>query len=206
MRYEFKKHILEESSVNKNPFRQFADWYSEAQKDIGVDASAMTLATNAGNMPSARVVYLRKFDKNGFCFYTNYTSNKGKELQKNRNACLLFFWRELQRQIKIEGKVEKLSAKESDKYFAIRPRGSQIGAWSSPQSKVIPNREMLEEWVKEFTKMFEGKKIPRPPHWGGYRLVPSSFEFWQGRESRLHDRIVFTKPKSGKWKIERLSP
>jgi len=205
MGYGIKKYTLNESSVEKNPFQQFGKWYAEAITRCGEDGSAMSLATASSNKPSIRTVFLRGFDKKGFRFYTNYNSRKGKELAENKNACLLFFWKELQRQIKIEGRAEKLSAKESDKYFANRLRGSQIGAWSSPQSEIISNREMLDEWVKEFSKMFDGKKIPRPIHWGGYRLVPSSFEFWQGRESRLHDRIVFTKTKNS-WKTERLSP
>lgn len=205
MRYDFNKHKLDEKSVSKNPFKQFEQWYVQAISRCGEDGSAMSLATVSSNKPSIRTVFLRGFDKNGFCFYTNYNSRKGKDLAENKNCCLLFFWKELQRQIKIEGRVEKLSAKESDKYFASRPRGSQIGAWSSPQSEIIFNREMLEELVKEFSKMFDGKKIPRPIHWGGYRLIASSIEFWQGRENRLHDRIVFTKKKSG-WQIERLSP
>lgn len=212
-RSPFDKYKLDEKSVSKNPFIQFAQWYSASVLLGGEEASAMFLATVFSNKPSIRTVFLRGFDKNGFCFYTNYNSRKGKELAKNKNACILFFWRvsvpsgkELQRQIKIEGRVEKLSAKESDRYFANRPRESQIGAWASPQSEIISGRETLDEWVKAFSKMFNGKKIPRPAHWGGYRLIPSSFEFWQGRESRLHDRIQFTKQKSGKWKVERLSP
>ena len=212
-RYGFDKQKLDEKSVSKNPFEQFGQWYADATALCGEDGSAMSLATVSSNKPSIRTVFLRGFDKNalpdgrqGFCFYTNYNSRKGKELAENKNACLLFFWKELQRQVKIEGRVEKLSAKESDNYFASRARGSQIGAWSSPQSEIISNRETLEQWVKEFSKMFKGKKIPRPIHWGGYRLIPSLIEFWQGRENRLHDRIVFTKQKSGKWKTERLSP
>ena len=206
-RYDFKKHSLEESSIDANPFKQFENWYKQAYKLGDEDASAMALATaSSSGKPSLRTVFLRGFDKKGFCFYTNYNSRKGKELRENSNACLLFFWRETQQQIKIEGRVEKLSAKESDKYFASRPRGSQIGAWASPQSRTIGNRETLNELVKLYTQLFEGKKIPRPYHWGGYRLIPACFEFWQGRESRLHDRIVFTKQKRGKWKMERLSP
>ena len=213
MRYDFKKHTLEESlvvsetgAVRDVPSQLFTKWYTQAVKILGEDASAMMLATNTRKNPSARTVYLRGFNKKGYSFYTNYNSRKANDLKQNPNACLLFFWRELQRQVKIEGKVEKLSAKESDNYFASRPRNSQIGAWASPQSTLIPNREALNEWVKAFTKTFEGKKIPRPVHWGGYRLIPSYFEFWQGRESRLHDRIVFTKQKNGKWKMGRLAP
>ncbi len=198
--------VLDEAAINKNPFLQFEEWYGEAYRLLGEDASAMALSTSADNRPNSRMVYLRGSDKKGFWFFTNYNGQKGKELRKNKNACLLFFWPRMNRQVRIRGHVEKLSSKESDKYFASRPRGSQIGAWASPQSSALPHREVLEEWVKEFTKTFEGKKIARPAHWGGYRLIPASFEFWQGRESRLHDRIAFTKQKSGKWKMERLAP
>ena len=202
----FKNTVLVEETVNKNPFLQFKEWYAEACRLLGEDASAMALSTAANNLANSRIVYLRGNDKKGFRFFTNYKGQKAQELNKNANAALLFFWPALNRQIRIRGKVEKLSAKESDVYFASRARGSQIGAWSSPQSSEIPGREVLEAWVTEFTKTFEGKTIPRPPHWGGYRLVPVAFEFWQGRESRLHDRIVFSKQKNGKWKSGRLSP
>ena len=202
----FLKPVLNESTVDKNPFLQFEEWYGEAYRLLGEDASAMALCTSDKGQPNSRIVFLRGSDKKSFWFFTNYNGRKAQELSRNKKASLLFFWPRMDRQVRIQGKVEKLSAKESDTYFAGRPRGSQIGAWSSPQSKVIKNRTVLEEWVKEFTEKFEGKTIPRPPNWGGYRLIPTSFEFWQGRESRLHDRIVFTNPKAGKWKIERLSP
>lgn len=205
-RYDFGKHTLETSGADKDPFRQFLKWYGQECKIEGEDASAMSLATvSVQGKPSLRTVFLRGADKKGFCFYTNYNSRKGRELSANRNACLLFFWKETQRQVIIEGRVEKLPPEKSDAYFASRPRGNQLGAWSSQQSQVIPDRKVLEEWVKEFTRLFQGKKIPRPAHWGGYRLVPSAFEFWQGRESRLHDRIVYKRQKKG-WKMERLSP
>jgi len=200
-----KKPILSEDSVEKNPFLQFEKWYGEAYRLLEEDASAMTLATSSGEQPNARIVYLRGEDKKGYWFFTNYNSRKGKELSKNKNACLLFFWPRLFRQVRMLGYVEKLSAKESDNYFNSRARGSQIGAWASPQSDSIPNRETLNAWAEEYTKMFEGKKVTRPKHWGGFRFVPTYFEFWYGRESRLHDRISFTKQKKG-WKIERLSP
>ena len=206
MNNSFLKPMLDEATVDKNPIRQFEEWYGEAYRLLGEDASAMALTTAADGLPNSRIVFLRGSDKRGFWFFTNYNGQKAKELSKNKNACLLFFWPRMDRQVRIRGSVEKLSTKESDNYFASRPRGNQIGAWSSPQSKVIPNREVLNEWVKEFTKNFEGKKIPRPGHWGGFRLIPCSFEFWQGRESRLHDRIVFEKQKNGKWKIERIAP
>jgi pyridoxamine 5'-phosphate oxidase len=214
MNNSFIKPVLDEATIDNNPFLQFEEWYGEAYRLLGEDASAMALTTAVDNMPNSRIVFLRGSDdkkavqagRQGFWFFTNYKGQKAKELSKNKNACLLFFWPRMDRQVRIQGSVEKLSAKESDNYFASRPRGSQIGAWASPQSQVLPNREVLDEWVKEFTKTFEGKKIPRPAHWGGYRLIPTSFEFWQGRESRLHDRIVFRRQKGGKWKIERLSP
>lgn len=202
----FKKPVLLEETVDKNPFLQFEEWYGEAFRFLGEDASAMALSTASNDRPNSRIVYLRGSDNKGFWFFTNYKGQKAKELAKNANSSLLFFWPRMDRQVRIRGKVEKLPAKDSDTYFAGRPRGSQIGAWASPQSTVIPGREVLEDRVAQFTKKFEGKTIPRPPHWGGYRLVPASFEFWQGRESRLHDRIAFTKQKNGKWKIERLSP
>jgi pyridoxamine 5'-phosphate oxidase len=197
--------ILSETTVDKNPFLQFEQWYGEAFRLLGEEASAMAMVTSANNQPNARIVYLRGSDKKGFWFFTNYNGQKAKELSKNKKASLLFFWQRMDRQVRMQGTVEKLSAKESDKYFASRARESQIGAWASPQSKTIPNRATLDEWVKKFTQLFEGKKISRPAHWGGYRFIPNYFEFWYGRESRLHDRISFTKQKKG-WKIERLSP
>ena len=201
-----QKPILSEATVNKNPFMQFEQWYGEAYRLLGEDASAMAMVTSADNQPNARIVYLRGSDKKGFWFFTNYNGKKAKELSKNNKASILFFWPRMNRQIRMQGTVEKLSAKESDKYFDSRPRESQIGAWASPQSTIISNRVTLDAWVAEFTNKFEGKKIPRPAHWGGYRFVPSYFEFWYGRESRLHDRIIFEKQKNGKWKVERLAP
>lgn len=206
MNNSVKHPVLDKLTVDKNPFLQFEEWYGEAYRFLGEDASAMALSTAARNKPNSRIVFLRGSDKKGYWFFTNYNGQKAKELSGNKNASLLFFWPRMDRQVRIMGKVEKLPASESDKYFASRPRGSQIGAWSSPQSEAIPNRRVLEDRVNEFTAKFEGKTIPRPSNWGGYRLVPTSFEFWQGRESRLHDRIVFTRQKNGKWKIERLSP
>lgn len=201
-----KKPLLDEATVAKNPFHQFEKWYGEAYRISDEEASAMTLVTSSGKQPNARIVYLRGSDKKGFWFFTNYNSRKGKELAENKNACLLFFWPRLLRQVKMLGYIEKLSSKESDNYFSARPRESQLGAWASPQSNTIASRETLEAWVAEYSRLFEGKKIPRPKHWGGYRFVPAYFEFWYGREGRLHDRIVFIKQKNGKWKTERLSP
>jgi pyridoxamine 5'-phosphate oxidase len=197
--------MLNENSIEKNPFLQFEKWYGEAYKLLGEEASAMALTTSVSSHPNARIVYLRGKDKKGYWFFTNYNSRKGKELAKNKNACLLFFWNRLFRQVRMRGKVEKLSSKQSDEYFNSRARGSQIGAWGSAQSSVIKDRQTLEELVLKFEKKFEGKKIPRPKNWGGYRFVPTYFEFWHGRDSRLHDRIAFKK-QNGKWKMERLSP
>ena len=166
----------------------------------------MVISTANGKQPNSRVVYLRGSDKKGFWFFTNYNSTKGKELTKNKNASALFFWPRLFRQVRMHGTVEKLSSKISDNYFRSRERGSQIGAWASPQSETIPNRETLESWVNEYEKMFAGKEITRPGNWGGFRFIPTYFEFWYGRDSRLHDRIFFTKQKNGKWKVGRLSP
>lgn len=197
--------VLDKSTVEENPFKQFEQWYGEAYKLSGEDANAVSLVTVEHNHPDARTVYFRGSDKKGFWFFTNYNSKKAKELSENNNACLLFFWPRLFRQVKIRGYAEKLPALISDEYFRGRERGSQIGAWASQQSAVIPNRETLETWVAEYEKIFEGKKIPRPKHWGGFRLVAEYFEFWYGRESRLHDRVIYKKEKT-KWKIERLSP
>jgi pyridoxamine 5'-phosphate oxidase len=167
----------------------------------------MTLAT-AGKTgkPSARIVLLKGFTHEGFQFFTNYESHKGEELKQNPQACLVFFWKELERQVRIEGIVEKVSAAESDEYFNSRPAGSKIGAWASPQSKVIASREILEEKVSSVEKRFAGTEIERPGHWGGYILKPALIEFWQGRPSRLHDRILYTRIEKNKWKIERLAP
>ena len=166
----------------------------------------MTLATSSKDgKPSARIVLLKGFDERGFVFFTNYESNKGKALDENPNAALIFFWKEIERQVRIEGVIEKISAAESDEYFFSRPEGSRIGAWASPQSKIIKNRNILEENVQRFSNEFKNS-IPRPPHWGGYRVMPELIEFWQGRSNRLHDRIQYTKTGSGSWKVDRLAP
>lgn len=206
IRKDYKLQMLEESSVDKNPIKQFAKWWDEALNSNIDEVNAFTLATvNAAGKPSARILLLKGFDENGFVFFTNYNSDKGKELAANPNAAIVFFWKELERQVRIEGMVEKINAAESDAYFYSRPEGSRIGAWASPQSTVINDRKILEDNVKKYEAQFAGKKIERPPHWGGYCLQPQLIEFWQGRPSRLHDRIQFTKEKD-KWKIERLAP
>jgi pyridoxamine 5'-phosphate oxidase len=207
LRTEFESSLLDIKNVNKNPLVQFAHWMENALEAKVQEPNAMTLATvNGKGWPDARVVLLRRVDKDGFSFFTNYNSSKGKELAENKKACLNFYWVELARQVRIIGTVEKLSSKESDEYFQSRPRESRIGAWTSNQSEVIEGRELLDKKFHELEKKFSDKKIPRPPHWGGFLVKPVSIEFWQGRNNRLHDRILFEKGRSGKWKISRLSP
>ena len=166
----------------------------------------MTLATaDEKGRPSARIVLLKGFDDRGFVFYTNYNSRKGRELNENSNACLLFYWPAVARQVRIEGEVEVISAEESDRYFDSRPLGSKIGAWASEQSEPVENRERLEKLFEEYGEQF-GDNVPRPPHWGGYRLKPATIEFWQGRDNRLHDRLRYSLQDNGSWLIERLAP
>lgn len=205
IRKDYSQSSLTENDAAQNPIQQFAKWWDEAQTSEIDEINAMTLATaDANGKPSARIVLLKGFDENGFVFFTNYESHKGKELLINPHACLVFFWKELERQIRIEGIVEKTSAQESDEYFFSRPAGSRIGAWASPQSTVINNRTILDENVQKFTNDF-GENIPRPSHWGGYRVMPSLIEFWQGRSNRLHDRIQYKK-ENCEWVMERLAP
>jgi pyridoxamine 5'-phosphate oxidase len=198
---------LDKKRVEKNPITQFEHWMEHALEAKVQEPNAMTLATvNRKGQPDARIVLLRGVDKNGFSFFTNYKSAKGKEISENKKVCLNFFWPDLSRQVRIAGTIEKLSGKISDDYFQSRPRESQLGAWASNQSEVIENRKALEDKFDEFEKKFNGKKIPRPAHWGGYVVKPATIEFWQGRASRLHDRILYEKSKSGTWKISRLAP
>jgi pyridoxamine 5'-phosphate oxidase len=199
---------LKKSNADLNPIKQFEKWFQELPA-AGVneqDAISMTLATaTADGKPSARIVLLKSFDEQGFVFYTNYDSRKGSELAENARACLLFYWAPLWRQVRIEGAIEKVSQKESDQYFHSRPLGSKIGAWASDQSKTIENRAVLEKRFEEFGWKF-GDNVPRPPHWGGYRVRPEVIEFWQGQENRLHDRLRYTLQQDGSWIIERLAP
>jgi len=199
---------LTKHSIGANPIRQFQRWYDEVRAH-GVseqDATSMTLATaTRDGRPSARIVLLKGFDDRGFVFYTNYQSRKGKELSENPSACLLFYWSQLWRQVRIEGEVEKIPSAESEKYFQSRPLGSKLGAWASNQSEVVDRRETLEARFAELQKRF-GEDVPRPEHWGGYRLKPNSIEFWQGRDNRLHDRLRYRLQESGVWLIERLGP
>jgi pyridoxamine 5'-phosphate oxidase len=206
LRQVYVSASLNEKDVAKNPIQQFDKWFKEAIDGQVIEPNAMTLATvNKGNWPNARIVLLKGFDENGFNFFTNYLSEKGKELKKNPFACLVFFWPELERQVRIEGKVEKLDKETSEAYFHSRPVGSQIGAIASPQSQIIADRKLLENKVEELTQQYDGKTIPKPAHWGGYIVKPISIEFWQGRSSRLHDRIKYNLI-DGRWKINRLAP
>jgi len=207
IRKEYKLQTLNETEVQATAILQFHKWWNEALMSEIEEVNAMTLATSAANgKPSARIVLLKGFYESGFVFFTNYHSHKGKELAENPFASLVFFWKELERQVRIEGAVEKTTSNESDLYFHSRPVESRIGAWASPQSKVITSREVIEENVSELQKSFAGKEIDRPPHWGGYIVIPAVVEFWQGRPGRLHDRIQYTNQAEGGWKIERLAP
>ncbi len=197
---------LTENIVDPNPFIQFSHWFNELLKSDVREPNAMVLATaSVGGIPSARTVLLKKFDEEGFVFFTNYESHKAKDLTDNPNAEILFVWLDLERQVRIRGKVERVASKESAEYFHSRPTNSQIGAWASKQSSVIPDREFLEERFRETAEKYKNGKIPLPPFWGGFRLIPDEFEFWQGRESRLHDRISY-RLKQNVWEIVRLSP
>lgn len=206
LRREYKVNKLSEETVHKNPFKQFEKWFSEVIKLKLKEPNAMVLATSDKNAkPSARVVLLKGFRKDGFVFFTNYNSTKGKSLKENPSAALLFFWAELERQVRIEGRVKKISRLESQKYFNSRPLASRIAAWASEQSKIISDRHFIDIKFAELKNQFKGKRIPIPQNWGGFVLVPDYFEFWQGRENRLHDRICYKKKKSG-WEIFRLAP
>ena len=192
-------------NVDPNPIKQFASWYDEVLAKGISDVDAMTLATATKDArPSARVVLLKSFDDSGFVFYTNYLSRKARELNENPQACLLFYWSSFWRQVRIEGAVERVSATESEEYFQSRPLGSKLGAWASNQSEVVDNRETLEGRFLELQKRF-GENVPRPAHWGGYRLKPNAIEFWQGRDNRLHDRLRY-RLQDGVWLIDRLGP
>lgn len=206
IRRDYSLKELSKSSVDESPFEQFGIWMSEALNSEVPEPTAMTLATvDADCRPSARVVLLKEFSETGFVFFTNYESQKSRDLLANPNAALHFFWPELERQVVIYGTAEKIPVDESAAYFRTRPVGSQIGAWASKQSSVIASRSVLEKWVAELEDKFEGREIPLPDFWGGFRVVPHKFEFWQGRQSRLHDRICYGL-KGDSWEIYRLSP
>ena len=206
LRKEYAKNALELAEVNPNPILQFQRWFEEAQSAQVPEPNAMNLATvSPEGRPTSRIVLLKGVEK-GFIFYSNHESHKGKAIAQNRYVALTFFWSELERQIRIEGQAEKISEKQSTAYFHSRPRGSQIGAWTSPQSEIIKDRSVLTQRQETYTREFEGKEVPKPDHWGGYQVLPDRIEFWQGRPSRLHDRILYTLQKDDSWKIERLAP
>ena len=207
LRQNYTRAGLTEAHAESNPLEQFKIWFAEAVGAQLLEPNAMTLATaDATGQPSARIVLLKGFDQRGLCFYTNYESSKGKQLEENPRAAIAFWWGELERQVRIEGPIEKVSREETEEYFYSRPRDSQLGAWVSNQSRVIESREVLDRKFEQLEQEYEGKIIPCPPHWGGYRLIPNLFEFWQGRPSRLHDRLLYSLLEDGSWKRERLSP
>lgn len=207
IRSDYKKNKLDENHVSKNPLKQFEQWFDEAVASAVIEPTAMNLATvSKNNTPASRIVLLKGLENGGFEFYTNYQSNKGKELEENPQAALTFFWPELERQVRIQGVVEKVSKEQSEAYFKSRPKASQIGAWASPQSAVISDRKILEDREKQLAERFaDDEDLPKPEQWGGYVLKPISIEFWQGRPSRLHDRLIYTL-EGDKWKINRLAP
>ena len=208
LRAEYQRAALDERDVDRDPLRQFARWFDEAVAAQLPEPNAMTLATVADDgRPAARIVLLKGADTRGFVFFTNYDSRKGRELARDPRAALLLFWVELERQVRIEGVTERVSAAESDAYFATRPRLSRFGAWASPQSATIDGRAVLEERFAQIAARYadESAPVPRPPNWGGYRLAPDLFEFWQGRRSRMHDRILYRRAIDA-WTIERLAP
>jgi pyridoxamine 5'-phosphate oxidase len=208
IRREYARSRLDETDVSHDPFVEFARWFAEAQEAEVLEPTAMTLATaTADGAPSARVVLLKGFDERGFVFFTDYRSRKGAELEANPRAALVFHWGELERQVRITGGVALVSRQDSEHYYKTRPLGSRLGAWASHQSRVIPSRAALEGDLHEVEARFRDVDPPLPPHWGGYRVVPDTIEFWQGRESRLHDRIRYVREGGGKgWRVERLSP
>jgi pyridoxamine 5'-phosphate oxidase len=207
IRKEYTLHSLDVEDLAFEPVLQFEKWWKQAETSGIDEMNAMTLATaGADGMPDARTVLLKHFDSEGFVFFTNYNSTKGLQLEHNPKCSLLFFWKELERQVRINGVAEKISAKESMAYFDSRPDGSKIGAWASPQSVAVAGKAWLKETFEYYTERFKHGHIPKPPHWGGYRVKPIAIEFWQGRPNRMHDRFKYTPAENGIWKIERLAP
>ena len=206
IRKDYKLAALDEQAAGSDPIVFFQKWFTEAEEAQITEINAMTLATaDAAGHPHARIVLLKGLDEQCFVFFTNYDSDKGKDIDANPNVALVFFWKELERQVRIEGVIEKLPANESDIYFHSRPSGSRLGAWASPQSREITDRNILDLNYTKYEREFSEIDIPRPPHWGGYRVVPNRIEFWQGRSSRMHDRILFTKA-ADNWSKSRLAP
>jgi pyridoxamine 5'-phosphate oxidase len=207
LRKDYTLQGLSEIDIDPNPFIQFRKWFDQACSAKVPEPNAMTLATaNPDGKPSARMVLLKDFDERGFVFFTNYNSQKGQELAENPQAALVFWWAELERQVRISGHVEKISENESDEYFYSRPFNSRLGAWVSNQSEIIPNREILEQSMQELQTKYQNQDVKRPPQWGGLRVIAMEIEFWQGRPSRLHDRLRYTCMDTNTWKTERLSP
>ncbi|TVQ67443.1 MAG: pyridoxamine 5'-phosphate oxidase [Balneolaceae bacterium] len=207
LRREYDGKPFDETSADPDPFTQFESWFGDAVKHIGQDPNAMILATaDKEGQPTSRTVLLKGFDEEGFVFYTNYNSRKAKSIEENPRVSLTFYWPDLMRQIQVHGTAEKVPPEISDEYFNSRPDGSKLGAWASDQSSPISSRYALEEQLKQYEETFRDTGIPRPPHWGGYRVVPFRIEFWQGRLNRLHDRISYRNEENGRWIIERLSP
>lgn len=207
LRQDYKSSFLLEKEVDTDPFKQFSKWFDNAISAKVLEPNAMTLATaSKEGLPSARIVLLKDFNEYGFTFYTNFNSYKAQQLEKNPLAALIFFWGDLERQIRIEGVVEKINSTEAEGYFQSRPKGSQLGAWVSPQSEVIPDRSFLEKTLEELSEKYKNKEVPKPEHWGGYRVIPNAIEFWQGRSNRLHDRLLYTQNKDKSWKLIRLAP
>lgn len=207
MREEFMRVGLHRKDLNPDPFQQFERWFKDTEEAGYRMPNTMTLATvSPDGQPSMRLVLLKFFDSRGFVFYTNYGSKKAKDIEHNPKVALHFPWHDLDRQVRITGKAERVSTAESMKYFLTRPKGSQVGAWVSNQSSVISSRQMLMSEFEKLKRKFENKEVPLPSFWGGYRVIPDSFEFWQGQESRLHDRFLYSLQESGEWLIERLAP
>lgn len=207
MRKEYAQHSLDEASVSRDPFIQFTQWWDNAIQAGIEEVNAMTLATvSAAGIPDARTVLLKGYDERGFIFFTNYNSQKSIQLQGNPNCCLLFHWKELERQVRITGSASKITPQESLDYFNSRPEGSKIGAWASAQSTIVAGKALLEETFNYYRERFSHGEIPKPPHWGGYRVALQRIEFWQGRPNRMHDRIQYSRSGEGTWVIERLAP
>jgi pyridoxamine 5'-phosphate oxidase len=207
LRKEYTRAGLRETDVAPDPIEQFRWWFAEALAAGLHEPNAMTLATaSSGAKPSARVVLLKGFDERGFVFYTNYEGRKGRELEENSYCALVFYWGELERQVRIEGPAGRVSGEESDAYYRSRPRGSRLGVWVSEQSRPLEDRVTLEERLRGLEDEYEGREIPRPPFWGGYRVEPEAIEFWQGRENRLHDRLLYCRESDETWGIGRLQP
>ncbi len=206
IRTNYSKKTLDKAHAEKDALKMFQLWWDEAMESDISEVNAMTLATVNNGVPNARIVLLKGFDKRGFVFFTNYKSQKGSELKANDNVCLVFFWKELERQVRITGVAEKTTMQESIDYFNSRPDGSKIGAWASAQSLAVAGKSFLKETFQFYHERFKHGAIPKPPHWGGFRVKPATIEFWQGRPSRMHDRLLYTLEDNGNWNIKRLQP